>query len=70
MWVIKNLTDAPLTLDGVAIDPGEQLDVGALSPDMIAARDAGTLQVKDGDETLEERRKDIEAIESFKPGKL
>jgi hypothetical protein len=44
-FVIKNLTDAPMTLDGVAIDPGEKLDVAALSSEMIAARNAGTLGI-------------------------
>jgi hypothetical protein len=44
-FVIKNLTDAPMTLDGVAIDPGEKLDEAVLSSEMIAARNAGTLGV-------------------------
>ena len=70
MYVIKNLTDARLTLEGVKIDAGQQLSISHLTKDMEAARDAGMLQVKDGDETLEERRADIEAIDSFKPGKL
>jgi hypothetical protein len=46
-FVIKNLTTAPLTLDGVTIDPGEQLDEAVLSSEMIAARNAGTLQVRE-----------------------
>ena len=70
MFVIKNLTDAPLSLDGVDIDPDKQISVGHLTASMVAAKEAGKLQVMDGDETLEERRKDIEAIDSFKPGKL
>ena len=68
MFVIKNLTDSPLAFEeGVTIPPDKQYDISYLTPLMLAARDAGKLQIKDGDETLEERRKDIEAIESFKP---
>jgi hypothetical protein len=44
-FVCKNLTDSTLTLDGVAFEPGEEVDETALSPEMIAARNAGTLQV-------------------------
>ena len=67
MYVIKNLTTKPLMLDGVPIDHAEQLSVVVLSSEMIAARDAGTLQVRSGDETLEERKADVAAINSFKP---
>ena len=67
MFVIKNLSHKALILDGVPIEPNEQLDVAVLLPDMIEARDAGTLQVRSGDETLEERKADIEAINSFNP---
>jgi hypothetical protein len=62
MFVIKNVTDKPLPIDGVSIDPGEQLEVRALSADMIAAREAGALQVRDATETLEERKADVAAI--------
>ena len=55
MYVIKNLSKEPVILDGVPIELGEQLSVAVLSQEMIAARDAGTLQVRSGDETLEER---------------
>ena len=67
MFVITNMTHKPLTIDGVAIEPGQQLSVSHLTTDMVAAKDAGKLRVLDGDETLEERRADIKAIESFKP---
>jgi hypothetical protein len=67
MFVITNMTKAPLTLDGVAIDPGEQLDVTILSQEMIAARNAGILRVLSGDEALEERKADVDAVNSFKP---
>ena len=67
MFVIKNLTKEPLPIDGTSIDPGQQLSVAHLTADMNAAWDAGKLQVKDSDETLEERRANIDAINSFKP---
>jgi hypothetical protein len=44
-FVIKNLTTAPMTLDGVTIDPGEKLEEAILSAAMIAARNTGTLGV-------------------------
>ena len=69
-YVITNMTPATLMIDNVEIPPNMPLRVGVLTEAMITARDAGALRVMDGDETLEERRKDIEAIESFKPGKL
>jgi hypothetical protein len=50
----------------VEIPPNMPLRVGNLTEAMITARDAGALRVMDGDETLEERRADIKAIESFK----
>jgi len=69
MLVIKNLTDKPLPLENdVSLNPGQQLDIatGILSPMMIAARKAGTLQVKDGSETPEELHSDAEAFKPFK----
>jgi hypothetical protein len=68
MYVIKNLTGYPLPIDGVQIDPGEQLSVHMLTTDMIAARDAGKLQVKDAATTLEERKADVVALKPFKVG--
>jgi hypothetical protein len=67
MYVIKNLSKEPVTLDGVPIEPGEQLSVAVLSQEMIAASNAGTLQVRSGDETLEERKADVAALNSFNP---
>jgi len=68
MFVITNMTKAPLPIgDGVSIDPAEQLEIAVLSPEMIAARDAGTLRVLSGDETPEERKADVDALDAFKP---
>ena len=64
MFVITNVTTEPLKIDGVSIDPGEQLSIQVLSPEMLAARDKGELRVLSGDETLEERKKDVDAIDS------
>lgn len=67
MFIIKNVRDHVIMVDGVAIDPGQQLSVAHLTPEMNAAWDAGKLQVKDSDETLAERKADTAAINSFKP---
>ena len=68
MFVITNMTKAPLAIgDGVSIDPAEQLDIAVLSPEMIAARDAGALRVLSADETPAERKADVDALNSFKP---
>jgi len=67
MYVIKNLSKEPVILDGVPIEPGEQLSVAVLSQEMIASSNAGTLQVRSGDETLEERKADVAALNSFNP---
>ena len=49
MFVIKNLTDVPLPFEeGIMIDPGKQYSISHLTPDMLAAKDAGKLQVMDG----------------------
>ena len=64
MLVITNMTKAPFPIgDGVLINPGEQLSVGHLTPEMKSAHKAGTLRVLSGDETLEERKADVKAIE-------
>lgn len=68
MFVITNVSDAPLPIDGVLIDPNEQLSVVNLSPDMVAAREAGKLRILSGDETLEERKANTEAFKPFKTG--
>jgi hypothetical protein len=67
MYVVKNLSKEPVILDGVPVEPDEQLSVAVLSQEMTAARNAGTLQVRSGDETLEERKADVSALNSFKP---
>ncbi len=68
MFVIKNITKGRLLIDGVVLEPAEQLKVASLSPDMIAARDSGKLQVRSGEETLEERKADVAALKPFKVG--
>ena len=68
MWIITNVSSAPLPIDGVSIEPHEQLSVSNLSPDMIAARDAGRLRILSGDETLAERKADAEAFKPFRTG--
>ena len=68
MFVITNVTTEPLKIDGVSINPGEQIgNVSVLSPEMIVARDKGELRVLSADETLAERKVDTAAIDSFKP---
>lgn len=67
MYVITNKTDKPLTIDGVELNPKQQLSVATLSADMLKAKEAGTLRVLSGDETLEERRADIAAIRESVP---
>lgn len=70
-YIITNTTPATLILDGVEIPPNMPLPwAGALTEAMTTARDSGALRVMDGDETLEERRADIAAINSFKPGNV
>jgi hypothetical protein len=68
MFIITNSTKAPLTIDGVSLDTGEQLSVAVLSANMTAARDAGKLRVLTDDETPAERKADVEAIKPFKTG--
>ncbi len=64
MLVITNVTTEPLKIDGVSIDPGEQLSIQVLSPEMIVAQDKGELRVLSDSTTLEERKKDVDAINS------
>ena len=64
MYVIKNITPAVLMIDGVEVNPGEQLDVATLSNSMQDAADAGALQIKSGDTTQAERHADVLAIEA------
>lgn len=67
MYVITNMTDKPLTIDGVVLDPKEQLgNISVLSADMKAAQIEEKLRVETSDETLEERKSDTEAFKPFK----
>ncbi len=67
MYTITNISSAPLSIDGVSLDVGEQVNVLSLSEEMIAARDAvlPTLQVESGDETLAEKQADVAAVNEF-----
>lgn len=67
MYVITNMTDKNLKIEGVTIEPKRQLSVSHITPDMKVEQDKGTLRVLSGDETLAERRANIEAVEAFKP---
>ncbi len=68
MFIITNMTEAPLLIDGVSIDPGQQLSVVNLSPEMVAAKAAGTLRVLSADTTLAERKADTAAFKPFRTG--
>jgi hypothetical protein len=61
-YVIKNITDEDIEIDGVDVPPDTQYDVETLTPDMINAHQLNKLQIKDATETLEERRADIAAM--------
>ena len=67
MYVITNMTKEDLKIDGVSINPKQQLSVATLSEDMLRAKEAGTLRVMSGDTTQAERRADIEAIHASVP---
>ncbi len=64
-YVIKNITPHVVTVDGVKIDPGQQLTIQFLSGPISAALDNGLLHLADGDETREERHAMVEAIGRF-----
>jgi len=67
MFVITNMTDKPLIIDGVSIDPKEQLgNISSLSDDMKKAQTTGTLRIETSDETLDEHRADVEAFKPFR----
>lgn len=68
MYVIKNVRDHSITVDGVSIDPGEQLSVQTITGPINAALDAGDLHLFSGDPTREERHEDAMAIKPFKVG--
>jgi len=68
-YIIKNLTPAKIEIaPDVYIEPHQQLGpLSQLTDKMQDAADAGALQIKSDEETLEERRSDIDAINSFNP---
>lgn len=68
MFVITNLTKSPLTIDGVSINPAQQIRVVNLSAEMVAARNAGSLRVLSAETTLAERKADTAAFKPFKVG--
>lgn len=67
-FVITNISDDPLPIDSVWIEPKEQLSVSHLSPDMLAAQAAHKLRILSADTTLAERKADTAAIKPFKVG--
>jgi hypothetical protein len=68
MLIIKNVRDHVITVDGVKIDPGQQLSIQTITGPINAALDAGDLHLYDGDETRAERHANAEAIKPFKTG--
>jgi hypothetical protein len=64
-YIVKNVRDHPIEVDGVVITPGEQLKVDFLTGPISNALDAGDLHMADGDETRAERQADVDAIEPF-----
>ncbi len=67
-YVIKNIRDHAIRVDGVKIEKGEQLMVQFLTGPINKALDAGDLYLYDGDETREERHADVLALEPFHVG--
>lgn len=68
MYVIKNVRAHAVTVDGVVIDPGQQLSIQTITGPINAALDAGDLHLASGDATREERHADVEALKPFKVG--
>jgi hypothetical protein len=68
MLVIKNVRAHVVTVDGVKIDPGQQLKIQTITGPINAALDAGDLHLYDGDETAAERKADVAALKPFKTG--
>lgn len=62
-YVIKNIRDHVVHVDGVPINPGEQLLVRHMTGPISKALDAGDLHLCDGGETSDERHADAEAAE-------
>ncbi len=67
-YVIKNVRDHVIHVDGVKINPGEQLTVQNITGPINKALDSGDLHLYDGDETREERHADVLALEPFHVG--
>jgi len=61
--IITLMTPEPIFIDGVQITQGEQLSVHTLTEDMIKAHAEGKLRITSEEETLEERKQDVAAIE-------
>ena len=68
MFIITNMSQSPLMIDGVSISPRQQLRVVNLSDEMVAARNAGSLRVLSAETTLAERKADTAAFKPFKTG--
>lgn len=68
MYVIKNVRNYAVTVDGVSIDPGQQLAIQTITGPINAALDAGDLHLFNGDPTREELHQDAMAIKPFKVG--
>lgn len=62
MFVIKNITDEAITIDGVSIDSGESLSIQYPSQEMLNAKFTGKVSVTSADTTLAERQSDTKAI--------
>jgi hypothetical protein len=67
-YIVKNISGHKLPIDGVDLNPNQQLSFATLSAEVIAARDAKPpkVQVKTDETTLEERKSDVEAFKPFK----
>src|SRR4051812_832665 len=67
-YTIKNVRPHAVLVDGVSINPGEQLKIETLTGPISAALDAGDLHLSFGDETREERHANAAAFKPFKTG--
>lgn len=67
MFVITNMTNEVLKIDGVDVSPKQQLNVIKPTIEMLDAQKAGDLRIMDATETQEERRADIAAIRESVP---
>lgn len=70
MYVIKNVRDHVVHVQGVAINPGQQLTIQTISGEVNAALDRGDLHLANGDPTPEERHADVKALKPFRVGDL